>query len=103
MWFNEGYLNFEGKFFEDDSVEKLRPEGDVILMQYTGLKDKNGEEIYEGDILLDPWNEGKKSMVTFEEGHFNFGISYPEADTIAAGDSKVIGNIYEHPHLLNNE
>ena len=63
-----------------------------ILMQYTGLKDKNGKEIYEGDIVqflihrkLVEWSQ--------EEARFTCP---------GAVNGEVIGNIYENPELLEN-
>ncbi|CCU57683.1 YopX family protein [Bacillus subtilis] len=75
------------------------------LMQYTGLKDKNGREIYEGDIVID---ERKSSAeVVFDDGCFCV-IGYlgdlrthPLRDSLFCGERfEVIGNIYEDPELL---
>lgn len=92
---------------EDDCSDQY------ILMQYTGLKDKNGKEIYEGDIIstdLDrPFN-----IVVFRNGAFMFqchdnGKDYydymfsvdEESDRWEYGE--VIGNIYDTPELLKGE
>ena len=73
-----------------------------ILMQYTGLKDKNGKEIYEGDITKDPdgnafeviWNKGAASFeLQNKTSHFLFVQRYIDM-------FEVIGNIYENPELL---
>lgn len=79
------------------------------LMQYTGLKDKNGKEIYEGDIvLIEPggistWH---KTVIEFKEGALIaslingedcFYIFNPGFDS---NDFEVIGNIYENKNLL---
>jgi hypothetical protein len=69
------------------------------LMQYTGLKDKNGKEIYEGDID----GSDEPMYVVFENG--SFGLKYKDMpnyfDTcIDWNRVEIIGNIYENPELL---
>lgn len=71
----------------------------VSLMQFTGLKDKNGKEIYEEDIF--EWND-MVGQVIFEEGCFVFNCKYVRMtmrDHLPS-EYKIIGNSYEHPHLL---
>lgn len=81
---------------------------DVELMQYTGLKDKNGVEIYEGDILSDQDSMAKPSV----EVYWHSDAASWWAKDIETPNSKgtnlfhfhrwceVIGNIYESPELL---
>jgi len=80
-----------------------------IIMQYTGLHDKNGKESYEGDILLS--SGGIKGIVKFADGQFivdfrdgGGNIVYSLRDRIQWGSEhlvdEVIGDIYENPELL---
>jgi len=81
------------KFVTDNEAFKNR-----VIMQFTGLTDKNGKEIYEGDVI--EYDGELMGNIVFNEGCFwTNGI-----DTIHAYEFDkscyIIGNIYEHPHLL---
>ncbi|MFL8969327.1 YopX family protein [Helcococcus kunzii] len=73
---------------------------EVVLMQSTGLKDKNGEEIFEGDILKGDDGEFFYNSVVFDKEKAIFMRS----DSIELWENveelEVIGNIYENPELL---
>ncbi|WP_270216309.1 YopX family protein [Enterococcus lactis] len=86
-----------------------------VLMQSTGLKDKNGVEIFEGDVVAvenHPFQRKEDSGVGMEiEGNYVVGWNQHDL-TWCAGDLllarlkpyvKVIGNIYENPELLEEE
>jgi hypothetical protein len=79
---------------------------DIIIVakcQYTGLKDLDGKEIYEGDIQ--DYGNGRKIIVEFEDGCF--GLRMPNGDFertwLRLNKFKVVGNIYENPELLTNK
>jgi uncharacterized phage protein (TIGR01671 family) len=73
-----------------------------ILMQYTGLKDKNGVEIYEGDILelYEVDSPIKRYAVKYSDVSACFCV-YDGLALYGGCNCKVIGNIHENPELLN--
>lgn len=92
--------------------EDKRNGEDVILMQSTGLKDKNGKEIFEGDVLtngmdiVDVRNHetlGFYTLVNGREVFFGHGTSIEEFEENIEGFTEiaeVLGNVYENPELL---
>lgn len=66
--------------------------------QYTGLTDKNGKKIFEGDILEN--FIGQKCAVTYESGYYYPLIAFPEFRCWSTSECVVIGNIHDNPELL---
>lgn len=112
------YIDTEGVRLYDDFGEYWRDFRDVKLMQSTGLHDKNGKEIFEGDIVKryrSPFFKAKweyqietvikeeASLLLGREFGKNFGtipFNSPFAKSVLL---EVIGNIYENPELLEDE
>jgi len=120
-----GEIMMSGPLF-DRSLERLN---DIEIQQYTGLKDKNGKEIYEGDILVsyDPM-EGEKITILEEDGTKKESVvtkedlKYSERFVVSIEirngtlgiveegkwyqnegsfeNSEIIGNIYENMELI---
>ena len=83
------------------------------VMQYMGLKDKGGEEIYEGDIVLlrhwksnDLFDYNKPFVVEWDDGQINFkqnGFNNFIGSLNGKLTIKVIGNIYDNPELMEDK
>lgn len=114
---------FNEKFIR--TPKESSPEQDFKIMQYTGLKDKNGKEIYEGDVveyqylntLEQEVRKAEVKLLSIGDVNRNITAYYPFCYSISgsykerdreitecyltpANDCEVIGNIYENPELL---
>ena len=95
----------ESNVYCDDSRIIEEPQWDkIVIMQYTGLKDGEGKDIYEGDIVKFLHKEERIlniGEISFEDGSFivkeKTGAFYMNAPFNIL---EVIGNIYENPELL---
>lgn len=101
-WFN-GEFDFIG-----DGITFKRDADDVELMQSTGLKDKNGKEIFEGDIVLvldSPYTvfyDNEKGSYRLKPHDDRWNVDYM-SNFSHGGNFEVVGNIYENPELLEVE
>ncbi len=105
-------INFDGQLLLNDGQYYDIEKTDYVLMQFTGLLDKNGKEIYEGDIVCWTFNEKQKNQIVYHEGcfgHLNLtGINKEHSEFIPINKVRaeymiVCGNIYQNPELLTEK
>ena len=108
--FNVGDIDWRHCFVGEMEADHQRYLKDVILMQYTGLKDKNGLDIYEGDIIEEYLSDSEDDNYLYSGVIVYFNTEFClkiKNDTyiklVNTGNNlEVIGNIYQNPELLTN-
>lgn len=113
VWLNPEcvWLDEKGNFRGIDGVNRFESfdDKDVVLMQSTGLFDKNGKEVFEGDVV--EYIDGEFSFIgkviksplgTYVTGSDNHSFEDFTDETTMVSDVSVVGNIYENPELLES-
>ena len=106
-------LDFEPTFYggriaiRPDKYNDYFDTEDMILMQYTGLHDKNGKEIYEGDIVKIKYKDEDIGKVIYEHNGFSIDVTNMNKAygrvSFVNNFMEVIGNIYDNSELLGGE
>lgn len=103
----EGHIMPSGDYLYVNDFEEMLNDDDFVVMQFTGLYDKNGKEIYEGDIVdyeITGVPKKQRDVVIFEDGKFEPVPCYEYCDdsyfTKEYCNFEVVGNIFENPELL---
>ena len=106
VWDNVDYMSSDFTFQHIiDSTIQFTPE--CKIMQFTGLKDKNGIDIYEGDIVRPFGDQGSLAQIIFfapsfklatklNNGSYNLWNYYKD-------EIEIVGNIYQNPELINKQ
>jgi uncharacterized phage protein (TIGR01671 family) len=101
------YQDFWGRKEQEWSYwgDCIMSDNNYIKMQYTGLKDKNGKEIYEGDIVSDEEDTGYISYMSetteYIIDYWKKGDETSRGENLSSvGEVEIIGNIYENPNLI---
>lgn len=87
-------IDSEGELYQIDFKN-------IILMQFTGLLDKNGKEVYEGDVVKYMDDEGEEGIQEVE--YWDLIGGFMPLLNIHDCEFEVVGNIYENPELLKGE
>ncbi|MCO4480121.1 hypothetical protein Si129_00803 [Streptococcus infantarius subsp. infantarius] len=110
-------IDYENELVSDETYWNTIPFDDVKIMQFTGLKDRYGEEIYEGDIVrfFECDGDGYTVPVVWDNDYACFSVDwgsnmlssfdylYLEEFYTDIKDIEVVGNIYENPGLLGGK
>ena len=122
-WTEEGKVMYYDVYpFKDDtlllSYDEIAfdevPASDFVLMQSTGIKDKNGKQIFEGDVVK--YEVGRNTYteeVAYDKNFAGFGVKDAKANVVFTFGEltedigiislEVIGSIYENPELLEED
>jgi len=111
MYYPDTRKEFQNIYYDVPSLkaESIKERLRAVIMQYTGLKDKNKKDIYEGDIVngieFSPFHPKENidntiGEIVFDETLFGYCITDGNKPICHMDEIEIIGNIYENPELL---